>query len=86
MQTVEKNLKRQNRQVLFLTSFGAQKQMGINISATVLRNKNNVKIGQEKNLRKTGKNFIFAGPPVYSNEVKNERFFCQRFVKKLVEK
>ena len=77
---------------MFLTSFGVQKQMGINISATVLRNKNNVKIGQEKNLKITGKNFIFAGPPDYSNEVeknlgkKNERFFWQRFVKKLVEK
>ena len=58
---------------MFLTSFGAQKQMGINISATVLRNKNNVKIGQEKNLKKTGKNFIFAGPQDYSNEVKKFR-------------
>ena len=61
--------------------------MGINISATVLRNKNNVKIGQGKNLRKTGKNFIFADPPDYSNEVKkfrerSERFFYLRFVKK----
>ena len=70
---MEKNLKRQNRQVMFLTSFGAQKQMGINISATVLRNKNNVKIGQEKNLKKTGKNFIFAGPQDYSDEVKKFR-------------
>jgi hypothetical protein len=65
---------------MFLTSFGVQKQMGINISATVLRNKNNVKIGQEKNLKITGKNFIFAGPQDYSNELKNlgkrnERFF-----------
>lgn len=65
---------------MFLTSFGAQKQMGINISVTVLRNKNNVKIGQEKNLKITGKNFIFAGPQDYSGEVKklgkkNERFF-----------
>ena len=72
---------------MFLTSFGAQKQMGINISATVLRNKNNVKIGQEKNLKITGKNFIFAGPQDYSNEVKkfrkrSERFFYLRFVKK----
>ena len=58
---------------MFLTSFGAQKQMGINISVTVLRNKNNVKIGQGKNLRKTGKNFIFADPPDYSNEVKKFR-------------
>ena len=58
---------------MFLTSFGAQKQMGINISVTVLRNKNNVKIGQEKNLKITGKNFIFAGLQDYSNEVKKFR-------------
>tara|TARA_A200000113_G_C8792943_1_gene331494 strand:- start:418 stop:654 length:237 start_codon:yes stop_codon:yes gene_type:complete len=72
---------------MFLTSFGAQKQMGINISVTVLRNKNNVKIGQEKNLKITGKNSIFAGLQDYSNEVKkfrerSERFFYLRFVKK----
>ena len=72
---------------MFLTSFGVQKQMGINISATVLRNKNNVKIGQEKNLKITGKNSIFAGLQDYSNEVKkfrerSERFFYLRFVKK----
>ena len=58
---------------MFLTSFGAQKQMGINRSATVLRNKNNVKIGQEKNLKKTGKNFIFAGLRDYSDDVKKFR-------------
>ena len=61
--------------------------MGINISVTVLRNKNNVKIGQEKNLKITGKNSIFAGLQDYSNEVKkfrerSERFFYLRFVKK----